>query len=171
MICYSWWHLARILQRIIAHKKRSQYCHVIKERAPGSYVKGRILSCMCDWISDRIGKSLKIFKSPKHWDILNITESFVDLQDLRFLEVILARRISPVSFDSRHMCFENSSTKECTKSHLIVHLWQTGKRKNTTLILYHYHSIRCFFVSKIYQQNISLIVRHRIISCTSRYWQ
>lgn len=64
------WHLARILRRIIAHKKRSQYCHVIKERkeerlperSPGecisarishTYIRGRIVK------GYRIGKSLK----------------------------------------------------------------------------------------------------------------
>ena len=39
MTCYPCrWHLARILRRIIAHKKFSQYCHVIKE---GERKRGR----------------------------------------------------------------------------------------------------------------------------------
>jgi len=86
------WHLAWILRRIIARKKRSQYCHVIKKRAAARgitwgmynahisplYVRGGIASVE---ISYR--KIIEILKSQNHWDILNVTESFADPRDSR----------------------------------------------------------------------------------------
>lgn len=131
MIRYSWWHLARILRRIIARKKRSQYCHVIKER----FRESTWIVCKRSYLVPHV-----------RWDKRSYWKIIGNLQiskALRYIEcnrkfcrftgfVAIARRISSVSFDSLHVCFENSNTYKrmnIQNHNLIVHLWQTGKKE------------------------------------------
>lgn len=112
------WHLAWILRRIIAREKRSQYCHVIKERFRERstwmvYVNGRISSRLCDGIHDRIGKSLGNLQITKSLRYIECNRKFCRFAGFAFSE---SSRRPPLSgfhqnslrFPS-HMRFENSS--------------------------------------------------------------
>lgn len=113
----------------------------------------------------------EIFKSQNHWDILSVTESFVDLQDSS--AVSESRRRShlsgfhQLSFDSLHMCFENSSTittKEWVQNHNLIFIFSTDEREPHWLFTTIISLMRRFFTSKIYRQIYRLYVyfRHRI---------